>query len=1168
MQSPKVSIYEKANDKQGKVTTLSEVIERIRTGADGLDGTTRYLNVISQTDPATYKIEKEKLKAFTPSGTFPPYKRKAKHLLAHSGKIIIDIDGLTPGQIADLLAELAQMPHVVLAFVSPSGKGIKVLVRVNPIPRNDLEHKGAYQACLDFFEDLTEEYGFTIDTGGKDCSRMCFLAHHPHPVVNTAAPAITWDRETYLKAEKEKQERFEAEAKKPYTGNVDIKALDYIDPNDLDYTQWLSVITACKKEGLIWQQADAWSRQGSRYTEGEVETRWGGLHLDVSWGAVVNLAKPNGYTPPQREKRYTVNTGYKHKTSDMDTERKANKSELLKWLEKTEKVKGKHLLILGSAAGTGKTTTGITTIKRLIYIAKTSEEADKVFDELDQKEEDVMRHRSRLYNYNHPDWETLPLGLGGNERPCINPLLCNEHADSLGSPNEVCIRCPFYTDCKKNAYLSQAKKERNTGMVIYAWGESFICDSALAPRLKRICTKDKVLMLDEANPLGFTQLRSINREMLYDIAERFRQTLGTEHEIYQTLKALLDLISTTEEPSDFINELSDWIDTIDNIDTLDEKLGWFPVSVSFRESPETASHNQLFVAILRYRDQEEIVPVVDFETADDTPAYFVDTHTPITLNATETRYMPYRFLLKIGLASLNEPPRRYRNFLKDIKTFLDENRVIDAAPFTFDAKEQSFSFHLKPTLNHRRVIVNTASDPDNLISEAYKETDVKITRHIGTPPAWKSDLVFQITSGAYLPRHSLLAKDGKKLKLKRFAENMIESFIKPSLKAGLKTLVIAPKAFQEVESVCEWAVTNPDEYRAGENAILTNHHRAEGRNDFQDCDIVFEFHYEPNHNEIQADVKHIYRNAETPLDFTREKQTVSVNGVAFEKTVYTDTRAQAVYNRECRARLMQGPMRLRPNIHKDKIIVYLTAEPVDIPITPVPFTPADKDKFTGDWSDFKKKLQASPQERIAAGESKSKAYRDSDTHTQEKADRNTEILALHQQGKSLREIETETGIKKSTAGRIIKQLSQNSQSTIISTNSRMGKMGHPAPPMDTCIESETLHLCEPEPDHDTFFKLLDISACFYEKHQLSPSEVSRYTGIDESEVRRILDDWYQAVVISPGIGETYWMTERDEKNFTDKILTPTHRIWEQNFPGQKILCPPTLYNPHINANSV
>ena len=83
--------------------------------------------------------------------------------------------------------------------------------------------------------------------------------------------------------------------------------------------------------------------------------------------------------------------------------------------------------------------------------------------------------------------------------------------------------------------------------------------------------------------------------------------------------------------------------------------------------------------------------------------------------------------------------------------------------------------------------------------------------------------------------------------------------------------------------------------------------------------------------------------------------------------------------------------------------------------------------------------------------------------------------------------------------------------------------------------------------------------------QRSPSEVSRYTGIDESEVREILPQWYKTVVISPGVGDNYWMSERDKKHLWEKILGPTFSEWEQNFPGQNILCPPTTLNPNLNA---
>ena len=188
-----------------------------------------------------------------------------------------------------------------------------------------------------------------------------------------------------------------------------------------------------------------------------------------------------------------------------------------------------------------------------------------------------------------------------------------------------------------------------------------------------------------------------------------------------------------------------------------------------------------------------------------------------------------------------------------------------------------------------------------------------------------------------------------------------------------------------------------------------------------------------------------------------------------------------------------------------------------------------------------------------------------------KADRDAQVIALHQQGESLRKIHAEIGkslgISYGTIASIVKAY-KSSTPLLDSTYRAVEKLYTSQNTDAPCIESQTLHLCEPEPDHDTFFKLLDISACFYGKHQVSPSDVSQLTGIDESEVRRILDDWYQNVAISPGIGEKYWMTERDKKNLWDKILAPTHKIWEQDFPEQKILCPPTLYNPHINANSV
>lgn len=243
---------------------------------------------------------------------------------------------------------------------------------------------------------------------------------------------------------------------------------------------------------------------------------------------------------------------------------------------------------------------------------------------------------------------------------------------------------------------------------------------------------------------------------------------------------------------------------------------------------------------------------------------------------------------------------------------------------------------------------------------------------------------------------------------------MVDRFIGPSIEAGLKTLVVAPKAFQEIQTV------------GSLDCDLINHHHAEGRNDYQDHDIVFVFHHEPEHHEIQNIAKRLYRNVQQPLDFTRERQKVTVNGVTLKKNVYIDTRVQSVYNRECRQRLMQAAMRLRPNIHKKKIIVFLTAEPVDIPVTPVAFSLSDGNRFDGNWATFVENLQkredASVAELVDAGVSERTAQRLTElTRKQKKAERNAEILRRDTAGETQQQIKEALGIGLATVNRVLKK---------------------------------------------------------------------------------------------------------------------------------------------------
>lgn len=114
---------------------------------------------------------KKGLAAVTLSGTFE--RRNKASLVNHSGLITIDFDKLTPDELDTAWTKLTTDPHVIIAFRSPSGAGIKGAVRV-PVPESDAGHLSAWFACERYFK---ETHGLTLDPSGKDVCRLCYFSH-------------------------------------------------------------------------------------------------------------------------------------------------------------------------------------------------------------------------------------------------------------------------------------------------------------------------------------------------------------------------------------------------------------------------------------------------------------------------------------------------------------------------------------------------------------------------------------------------------------------------------------------------------------------------------------------------------------------------------------------------------------------------------------------------------------------------------------------------------------------------------------------------------------------------------------------------------------------------------------------------------------------------------
>lgn len=127
--------------------------------------------------------QKKSLPAFTPSGTFKKH-RRAELLDQYSQFIILDIDKLPTDQLEPVFKQASALPTTYCCFLSPSGNGIKILVKVTSGAEN---HTIAFNQVVEYYE---AQLQVTIDRSGVDVSRLCFLSYDPDLYLNKGSQAF------------------------------------------------------------------------------------------------------------------------------------------------------------------------------------------------------------------------------------------------------------------------------------------------------------------------------------------------------------------------------------------------------------------------------------------------------------------------------------------------------------------------------------------------------------------------------------------------------------------------------------------------------------------------------------------------------------------------------------------------------------------------------------------------------------------------------------------------------------------------------------------------------------------------------------------------------------------------------------------------------------------
>lgn len=230
---------------------------------------------------------------FSFSGIFE--RRGKKRLIRHSGIMAIDIDHLD-GDVLSEKGRLMKNPYVYSVFLSISGKGLKVLVKV-PDGLDAERHKLYYRA-------IAEDFGVDEDRRAQDIARYTNITYDPDLYLNLGA--LVWDKPV--------------EAKEEMT----------INPDTANYT--IPITDMDERLRIILSWTEGGFRRGNR--NGYVyDTACNlceyGIGRDEALDILLPYASPDFTTD---EIRYAVGNAYRNKRFGSKTLRREGADERLKAL--------------------------------------------------------------------------------------------------------------------------------------------------------------------------------------------------------------------------------------------------------------------------------------------------------------------------------------------------------------------------------------------------------------------------------------------------------------------------------------------------------------------------------------------------------------------------------------------------------------------------------------------------------------------------------------------------------------------------------------------------------------------------------------------------------------------------------------------------------------------
>lgn len=215
-----ISHYKNIHDTQDTDIEFESFLEGVRSG--------RWQDIALEVRNAPTKeikdLKKKTAPMVTVSGSFAA--RKDDSIRKHSNLIAIDIDNLD-----DAVAtknRIGADPYVLAAFVSISGKGLCLIIKID-----GTRHLDAFNAIAAY---LYNEYQLIVDQSGKNVSRARFVSYDPALIHNTNAATF----KKYLPKKKEYKQQKVVVIKTDFDSMIaqmDQKGLNLCE----DYSDWIRI---------------------------------------------------------------------------------------------------------------------------------------------------------------------------------------------------------------------------------------------------------------------------------------------------------------------------------------------------------------------------------------------------------------------------------------------------------------------------------------------------------------------------------------------------------------------------------------------------------------------------------------------------------------------------------------------------------------------------------------------------------------------------------------------------------------------------------------------------------------------------------------------------------------------------------------------------------------